>query len=59
MNSGRLYKKRTQQLERTKGIVRQQTEQWHRRQHKFANVGEQTEATVRLVVSYVNWIWGS
>ena len=50
-------KDQTQQLERTNGIVRQQTGRWHRRQNKFAKVWEQTEATVRLVVSYFNWIW--
>jgi insertion element IS1 protein InsB len=50
-------KEQTQQLERTNGIVRQQTGRWHRRQNKFAKVWEQTEATVRLVVSYFNWIW--
>jgi IS1 family transposase len=47
-------KDRTQQLERTNGIVRQQTGRWHRRQNKFAKAWEQTEATVRLVVSYFN-----
>ena len=52
-----ISKKQTQQLERTNGIVRQQTGRWHRRQNKFAKVWEQTEATVRLVVSYFNWIW--
>lgn len=50
-------KDQTQQLERTNGIVRQQTGRWHRRQNKFAKVWEQTEVTVRLVVSYFNWIW--
>lgn len=50
-------KDQTQQLERTNGIVRQQTGRWHRRQNKFAKVWEQTEGTVRLVVSYFNWIW--
>jgi IS1 family transposase len=50
-------KDQTQQLERTNGIVRQQTGRWHRRQNKFAKVWEQTEATVRLVLSYFNWIW--
>ncbi len=35
---------------------RQQTGRWHRRQNKFAKVGEPTEATVRLVVSYFHWI---
>jgi insertion element IS1 protein InsB len=50
-------KEQTQQLERTNGIVRQQTGRWHRRQNKFAKVWQQTEATVRLVVSYFNWIW--
>ena len=50
-------KDQTQQLERTNGIVRQQTGRWHRRQNKFAKVWEQTEATARLVISYFNWIW--
>ncbi len=30
---------------------------WYRHLNKFAQVWEQTEATVRLVVSYFNWIW--
>ena len=50
-------KDQTQQLERTNGIVRQQTGRWHRRQNKFAKAWEQTEATVKLVVGYFNWIW--
>ena len=48
----------TQCLERTNGIVRQQTGQsWHRRQNKFGKVWEHTEVTLRLVLSYFNWIW--
>ena len=47
----------TQPLERTNGIVRQQTGRWHRRQNKFGQLWEQTEVTVRLVVSDFNWIW--
>ena len=47
----------TQRLERTNGIVRQQTGRWHRRQNKFGKVWQQTEVTVRLVLSYFNWIW--
>lgn len=50
-------KDKTQRLERTNGIVRQQTGRWHRRQNKFGKVWEQTEVTTRLVVSYFNWIW--
>ncbi len=50
-------KDQTQQLERTNGIVGQQTGRWHRRQNKFAKVWSQTAVTVRLVVSYFNWIW--
>ncbi len=50
-------KDKTQQLERTNGIVRQQTGRWHRRQNKFGKVWEQTKITARLVVSYFNWIW--
>jgi len=29
----------------------------HRRQNKFGKVWEQTKVTLRLVVSYFNWIW--
>ena len=50
-------KDRTQRLERTNGVVRQQTGRWHRRQSKFGKVWEQTKVTTRLVVSYFNWIW--
>ncbi len=50
-------KDKTQRLERTNGIVRQQTGRWHRRQNKFGKVWEQTKITARLVVSYFNWIW--
>ena len=52
-------KDQTQRLERTNGIVRQQTGRWHRRQNKFGKVWEQTEITTRLVVSYFNWIWSN
>jgi IS1 family transposase len=47
----------TQRLERTNGRLRQQTGRWHRRQNKFSKLWEQTQVTVRLVVSYFNWIW--
>jgi IS1 family transposase len=47
----------TQRLERTNGIVRQQTGRWYRRQNKFGKCWEQTKVTLRLVVSYFNWIW--
>ncbi len=47
----------TQRLERTNGIVCQQTGRWHRRQNKFGKVWEQTTVTLRLVISYFNWIW--
>ncbi len=50
-------KKNTRRLERTNGILRQQTGRWHRRQNKFAKMWEQTKVTTRLVVSYFNWIW--
>lgn len=50
-------KARTQRLERTNGIIRQQTGRWHRRQNKFGKLWEQTKVTTRLVVSYFNWIW--
>lgn len=50
-------KENTQRLERTNGIVRQQTGRWHRRQNKFGKLWEQTKVTARLVVSYFNWIW--
>ncbi len=45
-----------QRNERTNGILRQQSGRWHRRQNKFG-AWQQTEGTVRLVVSYFNWIW--
>jgi hypothetical protein len=47
----------TQRLERTNGIMRQQTGRWHRRQNKFGKDWEQTKVTLRLVISYFNWIW--
>lgn len=47
----------TQRIERTNGIVRQQTGRWHRRQNKFGKLWEHSEVTVRLVISYFNWIW--
>jgi IS1 family transposase len=47
----------TQRLERTNGIVRQQTGRWHRRQNKFGKVWGQTKVTLRLLISYFNWIW--
>ena len=50
-------KENTQRLERTHGIIRQQTGRWHRRQNKFAKVWQTTESITRLVVSYFNWIW--
>ncbi len=50
-------KENTQRLERTNGIVRQQTGRWHRRQNKFGKRWAQTKVTTRLVVSYFNWIW--
>ncbi len=50
-------KENTQRLERTNGIVRQQTGRWHRRQNKFGKLWAQTIVTARLVVSYFNWIW--
>jgi hypothetical protein len=49
-------KEGTQRLERTNGILRQQTGRWHRQQNKFAKVWEQTKVTARLVVSYFNWM---
>lgn len=50
-------KENTQRLERTNGIIRQQTGRWHRRQNKFGKLWEQTEVTARLVVGYFNQIW--
>ncbi len=46
-----------QRVERINGTLRQQTGRWHRRQSKFGQVWQQTEVTVRLVISYFNWIW--
>ena len=53
----KIGKQYTQRLERTNGILRQQTGRWHRLQNKFAKVWEQTKVTARLVVNYFNWIW--
>lgn len=47
----------TQRLERTNAIIRQQTGRWHRRQNKFGKLWNQTKVTLRLVISYFNWIW--
>ncbi len=61
----------TQRLERTNGILRQQTGRWHRQQNmrdcgrnpsprnsrKFGKLWEQTKITLRLVITYFNWIW--
>ena len=47
----------TQRLERTNGTLRQQTGRWHRLQNKFAKVWEQTKVTLRLIITYFNWIW--
>ena len=50
-------KEHTQRLERTNGIIRQQTGRWHRRQNKFSKQWQATIRITRLVVSYFNWIW--
>lgn len=50
-------KENTQRLERTNGIIRQQTGRWHRRQNKFGKLWMQTKVTTRLVIGYFNWIW--
>ena len=50
-------KDQTQRLERTNGIVRQQTGRFHRRQNKFGKLWEQTKVSTRLMVSYFNWVW--
>ena len=47
-------KDQTQRLERTNGVVRQQTGRWHRRQNKFGKLWEQTKVSARLIVSYFN-----
>ena len=39
----------TQRLERTNGIIRQQTGRWHRRQNKFGKLWNQTKVILRLV----------
>jgi len=50
-------KDKTQRLERTNGVLRQQTGRWHRRQNKFGKMWEQTKVPTPIVVSYFNWIW--
>lgn len=52
-----LGKDRTQRLERTNGIVPQQTPALASRQNKFGKLWGQTTVTTRLVVSYFNWMW--
>ena len=47
----------TQRVERTNGILRQQTGRWHRRQNKFSKLWNQTNVTLRLVITYFNWLW--
>lgn len=47
----------TQRLERTNGILRQQTGRWHRQQNKFGKLWEQTKVALRLVITHFNWIW--
>jgi hypothetical protein len=42
---------------RTNGLLRQQTGRWHRRQNKFGKAWQQTKVTLRLVITYFNWIW--
>jgi hypothetical protein len=39
------------------GLFATQTGRWHRRQNKFGKAWEQTKVTLRLVISYFNWIW--
>jgi len=48
----------TQRVERTNGILRQQTGRWHRRQNKFGKLWSQTIVATRLVITYFNWIGG-
>jgi insertion element IS1 protein InsB len=50
-------KENTQRLERTNGIIGQQTGRWHRRQNKFGKVWSQTKVVARLAIGYFNWIW--
>lgn len=47
----------TQRIERINGTLRQQTGRWHRRQNKFGKLWEQTKVTLRLVITYFNWVW--
>lgn len=50
-------KDKTQKIERTNGILRQQTGRFHRRQNKFSKRWDSTKIVVRLLVTFVNWIW--
>jgi insertion element IS1 protein InsB len=50
-------KENTLRLERTNGIIRQQTGKWHRRQSKFGKLWEQAKVTTLLVISDFNWLW--
>ncbi len=49
----------TQRLERVNGILRQQTGALHRRQNKFSKLWERTEMTMRLAITYYNWLWSN
>jgi len=50
-------KDRTQKVERTNGILRQQTGRFHRHQNKFGKLWEWSKIAVRLLVTFFNWIW--
>lgn len=50
-------KDKTQKIERINGILRQQTGRFHRRQNKFSKRWDWTKIVVRLLVTFVNWIW--
>ena len=45
----------TQRLERTNGIVRQQTGRWHRRQNKLGKVWDQTEGRSSVSGELLQW----
>ncbi len=52
-------KDQTQRLERTNGIVRQQTGRWHRRQNKFGKVWELSDSDNAISGELFQLVWAA
>ncbi len=52
-------KDKTQRLERTNGIVRQQTGRWHRRQNKFGKVWELSDCDDAINRELLQLVWAA